>query len=70
MGNEDMQKISSDFQCFVCGAIFSTDQDKRQHLQKELHREQHDGASLADAEVAKKQTELSELHRQKYESTA
>jgi hypothetical protein len=27
--------ISSDFQCFVCGAIFTTDEDRKQHLEKE-----------------------------------
>ena len=33
----DIPKISADFQCFVCGAIFSTDEDRKQHLEKEAH---------------------------------
>lgn len=70
MVNGDSEKITSDFQCFVCGAIFSTDQDKRQHLEKELHGQAHDGSMKDDAKVVQEQTELSEGHRQKYESTA
>lgn len=70
MVNGDPEKITSDFQCFVCGAIFSTDQDKRQHLEKELHGQAHDGSRGDDAEVVQEQTELSESHRQKYESSA
>jgi hypothetical protein len=32
-----VSRISSDFQCFVCGAIFTTHEDKKQHLEKEEH---------------------------------
>ncbi|HZB17415.1 MAG TPA: hypothetical protein VE445_09635 [Nitrososphaeraceae archaeon] len=28
-------RISSNFQCFICGAIFTTQEDRKQHLQKE-----------------------------------
>lgn len=70
LAKDDLQRVSSDFQCFVCGAIFSTDQDKRQHLQKESHREEHEGSTIEDMEIAQHQTEVSEAHRQKYESTA
>ncbi|HET6799612.1 MAG TPA: hypothetical protein VFH25_03540 [Nitrososphaeraceae archaeon] len=28
-------RISSNFQCFTCGAIFTTQEDRKQHLQKE-----------------------------------
>jgi hypothetical protein len=31
----NVSPISSDFQCFVCGAIFTTDEDRKQHLEKE-----------------------------------
>ena len=33
----DIPKISADFQCFVCGAIFTTDEDRKRHLEKEAH---------------------------------
>jgi len=33
----DIPKVTGDFQCFVCGAIFSTDEDRKQHLEKEAH---------------------------------
>jgi hypothetical protein len=65
MAEEDPQKkITSDFQCFVCGAVFTSDQDRRQHLEKEMH-----GATeKKDIDMVKGQTELSEMHRQAYES--
>jgi hypothetical protein len=65
MAEEDPQKrITSDFQCFVCGAVFTSDQDRRQHLEKEMH-----GATeKKDIDTVKGQTELSEMHRQAYES--
>jgi hypothetical protein len=65
MTEEDPQKkITSDFQCFVCGAVFTSDQDRRQHLEKEMH-----GATeKKDIDTVKGQTELSEMHRQAYES--
>ena len=69
MGEDEFEKVTSDFQCFVCGAIFTTDEDRRQHLEKEMHGKEHDGTTLGDEEVAKEQTELSESHRQGYEST-
>ena len=31
----DLPKSTADFQCSVCGAIFTTDQDRKQHLEKE-----------------------------------
>ncbi len=69
MVEDELEKITSDFQCFVCGAIFTTDQDRRQHLEKEMHGEAHDEIKKKDIETAKKQTELSENYRQGYEST-
>jgi hypothetical protein len=70
MVGDELQRITSDFQCFVCGAIFSTDQDKRQHLQKELHGEAREETSADEASVAQEQKQLSENHRQTYETTA
>ncbi|MFL6474819.1 MAG: hypothetical protein ACJ70R_03360 [Nitrososphaera sp.] len=65
MTDEDSkEKITADFQCFVCGAIFTSDEDRRQHLEKEMHR----ATEEKDMDTVKKQTELSEMHRQPYES--
>ena len=65
MPEEDPQKkITADFQCFVCGAVFTSDQDRRQHLEKEMHK----ATEKKDIDTVKRQTELSEMHRQAYES--
>ena len=64
----DSEQISSDFQCFVCGAVFTTEQDRRQHLEKEAAGKLHGGATREEMQTAKNQTELSESHRQAYES--
>ena len=32
-------KIDADFQCSICGAIFTTDEDRKQHLEKEARGE-------------------------------
>jgi uncharacterized C2H2 Zn-finger protein len=68
MADEGAEEITSDFQCFVCGAIFTTEQDRRQHLEKEAAGKLHGGATRDEINAAKKQTELSETHRQTYES--
>jgi hypothetical protein len=62
------EKIASDFQCFVCGAVFTTEQDRRQHLEKELAGKANDETTKEDIQTAKRQIELSETHRQAYES--
>jgi len=69
MAEDELEKITSDFQCFVCGAVFTTDQDRRQHLEKEMHGKEHEGTESKDEETAREQTELSEGHRQGYESS-
>ena len=38
----DISKVTGDFQCFVCGAIFTTDEDRKQHLEKEAHGQLRD----------------------------
>lgn len=68
MAEEGAEEITSDFQCFVCGAIFTTEQDRRQHLEKEAAGKLHGGATQQEVQTAKDQTELSETHRQAYES--
>ncbi|HJU35149.1 MAG TPA: hypothetical protein VJ695_08515 [Nitrososphaera sp.] len=65
MVEEDSQeKITADFQCFVCGAIFTSEEDRRQHLEKEMHW----AAEKKDLDTVKRQTELSEMNKQAYES--
>jgi hypothetical protein len=65
MVKENSQKrVTADFQCFVCGAIFPTEEDRRQHLEKEMHST----TEKKDIDTVKGQTELSEMHKQAYES--
>ena len=68
MKDGEAEKIVSDFQCYICGAVFTTEQDRRQHLEKELAGKVREDTTSNDVETAKKQTELSETHRQAYES--
>ncbi|MBV9177127.1 MAG: hypothetical protein JO327_06725 [Nitrososphaeraceae archaeon] len=58
----DIPKITSDFQCSVCGAIFTTDEDRKQHLEKEAHGQLRDDETTEEEEIAKKQEELDESH--------
>ena len=55
-------KPTADFQCSVCGAIFSTDQDRKQHLEKEAHGEIHENTTPEEMEIAKEQEGLNEGH--------
>ena len=56
----DISKITGDFQCFVCGAIFATDEDRKQHLEKEAHGQLRDDDTTEEKEIAKEQEELEE----------
>ena len=58
----NIPKTSADFQCFVCGAIFTTDEDRKQHLEKEAHGQLRDDETAEEKEIAKKQEELDESH--------
>ncbi|MDQ3851848.1 MAG: hypothetical protein M3299_03325 [Thermoproteota archaeon] len=64
VGEDSQKKITADFQCFVCGAIFTNEEDRRQHLEKEMHKT----TEKKDIDTVKRQTELSEMHKQAYES--
>ena len=57
-----LPKSTADFQCSVCGAIFSTDQDRKQHLKKEAHGEIHENTTPEEMEIAKEQEGLNESH--------
>jgi uncharacterized C2H2 Zn-finger protein len=58
----DLPKSTADFQCSVCGVIFTTDQDRKQHLEKEAHDELHEDMTPEEMEIAKEQEELNESH--------
>ena len=58
--SRDIPKITADFQCFVCGAIFTTDEDRKQHLEKEGHGQLHQDETSEDMQIANKQEELEE----------
>ena len=57
----DIPRITADFQCFVCGAVF-TNEDRKQHLEKEAHGQLHDDEAPEDIEIPKKHEELNESH--------
>jgi hypothetical protein len=56
----NIPKITADFQSSVCGAIFTTDEDRKQHLEKEGHGQVRDDETSEDMEIAEKQEELDE----------
>jgi uncharacterized C2H2 Zn-finger protein len=56
-------RIDADFQCSVCGAIFTTDEDRKQHLEKEAHGELREDTTPEEMETAKEQEEYNESHR-------
>ncbi|HEY7573101.1 MAG TPA: hypothetical protein VH796_17200 [Nitrososphaeraceae archaeon] len=56
----NIPKLSADFQCSVCGSIFTTDLDREQHLKKESNGGLHDGSTLYDIRIARSQQELNE----------
>jgi uncharacterized C2H2 Zn-finger protein len=57
---EDLTTLASDFICSVCGAIFTTDDDRKQHLEKEAHGELHEDTTQREMKMAKEQEELNE----------
>jgi hypothetical protein len=53
---------TSDFQCFVCGAIFTTDEDRKQHLEKESLGELL-ASSDEEKEIARSQEAINDSRR-------
>ena len=51
---------TADFLCLVCGAVFATDDDRRQHLEKEAHGELHDTTNEEEKKRAINQENLEE----------
>ena len=57
-----LKKLALNSQCSVCGAIFTTDEDRKQHLEKEAHGILHEGTTKKDKEIAKMQEEENETY--------
>lgn len=55
----DYPKIPSDFQCFVCGARFTTNEERKQHLEKTSHSGLYGGESPQEKEDTRRQEILS-----------
>jgi len=51
--------------CFVCGAVFTTDEDRKAHLEKEAHGKLHDDMAEEERKKALEQEKLNEeqIHR-------
>lgn len=58
--NKDLTSLASDFQCSVCGPIFTTDEDRKQHMEKESHGELREGTTQNEMKMAEEQEELNE----------
>ena len=56
--SDNIPKVTSDFQCFVCGSIFTTDEDRRDHLEKESRGELRDNITAEEIEIARRQEEV------------
>ena len=46
----DQPKMSSGFECFVCGNEFSTNEERIQHLKEESHDSMYDTATPQETE--------------------
>jgi hypothetical protein len=55
-------KVVADFQCYVCGALFNTDEDRKQHLEKEAKGILREGTTAEEMKIARLQEELNESH--------
>ena len=64
-GSDNIPRITADFVCFVCGAVFTTDEDRKAHLEKEAHGELHDDLTEEERKKAMEQEKLNEerIHR-------
>ena len=61
--SDKIPKVTSDFQCFVCGSIFTTDEDRRDHLEKESRGQLRDNTTEEDIEIARRQEEIQKNRR-------
>ena len=56
----DISGVIADFVCFVCGAVFTTDEDRKVHLEKEAHGKLHDDITEEEKRRALEQEKLNE----------
>lgn len=61
--SDNIPKVTSDFQCFVCGSIFTTDEDRKDHLEKEFRGELRDNITAEEIEIARRQEEVQKNRR-------
>lgn len=57
---DNITGLTADFVCFVCGAVFTTDEDRRIHLEKEAHGKLHDDITEEEKKKALEQQRLNE----------
>ena len=62
-GSDFTHKTSADFVCFVCGAVFATDEDRKQHLEKESHGKLHDDTTKQEMQIAQEQEDWEEKQK-------
>ena len=62
---DTIPRITADFVCFVCGAVFTTDEDRKAHLEKEAHGKLHVDMAEEERKKALEQEKLNEerIHR-------
>jgi hypothetical protein len=60
-----MPRKTADFVCFVCGAVFTTDEDRNTHLEKEAHGKLHDDIAEEERKKAMEQEKVNKerIHR-------
>jgi hypothetical protein len=61
--SDNIPQVTSDFQCFVCGSIFTTDEDRKDHLEKESRGELRDNTTEKEMEIARRQEEIQKNRR-------
>lgn len=63
--NNNIPRKTADFACFVCGAFFTTDEDRKTHLENEGHGKLHDDIAEEERRKALEQERLNEerIHR-------
>jgi hypothetical protein len=54
---------TADFQCFVCGTIFTSDEDRKRHLENEAHGKLHYHTTKEEMRTAREQEEYDESQR-------
>jgi hypothetical protein len=57
--NEEFPKMPSDFECFVCGALFTTNEERKQHLGKYAHNDMYDTVSPQEREDVRRFSNIS-----------